>query len=184
MSRFLVYMPNATPHIPDATQRKEVIIPISNVCAKDANLFLQYWQIVKDNTYAHSWRALWVIDYALKKDKSHLDLIIDELYDLLLKTNNNSLLRLGLKIIVLKPIPVNDTAGALLNKCEDLLLNRKIPVGTRVNCLQYIFEFCKAEPDLFNELEYLIDLIKEQNNTAAMKCRIRDIRKEMKQYNN
>lgn len=146
-------------------------------CANDEKTFFEFWTIAKDPTEAYAWRALWILEHTIKKNDALLDLIHEELHTLLLQTDNHSLLRMGLKLIILRPLKTNDTVGHLLNKCEGILLNTKIPIATRVNSLQFIFEFCKVEPGFTNELHVLMDHIAEHESSAGMKARIRLIRK-------
>ncbi len=150
------------------------------VCATNKDAFLSFWVITNDPQQKHAWRALWVIEHAIKRNNKMLDLIFEDLYPLLIKTKNNSILRMGLKLAILRPIPNNDTSGKLLIKCERLLGNSKIPIATRVNSLQFIFELCKTEPDFTKELEALMSHISEHEQSAGMKSRIRLIRKELK----
>lgn len=148
-----------------------------DVSSKDPKVFLAFWEITKDPTETHAWRALWVMEHAIKKNNALLDLIIKELYPLLIQTDNHSLLRIGLKLVIERPITSDDIAGELLNKCEKILLNTKMPIATRANSLQFIFEFCKVEPDFVNELEALMDHIADHESSGGMKSRIRLIRK-------
>ena len=148
-------------------------------CAKDREDFLRFWAVAKDPTEEFAWRALWVLEHAIKKNNALLDLIIEELYPLLIQTDNNSLLRIGLKLVTLRPLSSEDIVGQLLNKCEEILLNTKMPIATRANSLQFIFEFCKVEPDFANELQALIDHIADHEASAGMKARMRLIRKAL-----
>lgn len=172
-------MIDVQPHIPDPIESLEDIAPIIEKCSKDIDTFLAYWKIAKDDSQQHNWRAIWILDHALQKDKQYLDFIINDLYDFLIETDNHSILRIGLKIIIQRPLLSEDKTAELLNKCEDLALNTKIPVGVRVNALQFIYEFCKTEPDFYNELNYLLNHISENENSAAMTSRIQLIRKTM-----
>lgn len=147
------------------------------ICSKDEKAFFTFWEVAKDPKEPFAWRALWVIEHAIKKNDALLDLIIEGLYPLLIQTDNHSLLRIGLKLVIERPITSDDIAGELLNKCEDILLNTKMPIATRANSLQFIFEFCKVEPDFTNELEALIDHIADHETSGGMRARIRHIRK-------
>ncbi len=150
-----------------------------DAAAKDDTVFQEFWAIAQNTSIKNNWRAMWVIDHAVQRNSKRLDQILDELYLLIHETVDNSLLRMGLKLICQRPIPANDLTGKILNKCEDLLLNTKTPIATRVNSLQYIFEFCKIEPDLTNELEALMDHLSEHETTSGIHSRIRIIRKAL-----
>ncbi len=145
----------------------------------DHNTFNLFWNITKKEKKKNCWRAFWIVEKSLAKKPKWLNEILIELYQLMLKTNNNSYERIGLKLICQRPIINDDLASELLNKCEDLALNGKTPIATRTNCLQYIFEFCKMAPVLVNELNIILDHLSEQDNTAGMKSKIRNIRKEI-----
>lgn len=147
------------------------------VAAKDDQAFQDFWAIANDKEVKNNWRALWVIDHAIQRNTQRLDEVLKQLYSLMLETDNHSLLRMGIKLICQRPILANDQSGELLNKCEDILLNTKMPIATRANSLQYIFEFCKIEPDLINELEVLMDHLAENETSGGMTARIRNIRK-------
>jgi len=148
-------------------------------CTEDDRCFLEFWAIAKNPQQKYAWRALWLIEHAIKKKETLLDLILDELYILLVQTNSHSILRMGLKLVILRPLTSTDIVGQLLNKCEEILLDTKMPIATRANSLQFIFEFCKTEPDFINELEVLLDHIAEQETSAGMKSRVRLIRKAL-----
>lgn len=146
-------------------------------CAHNDEAFLTFWQFALDDTQEKSWRALWVVEHAIKKNKAQSHHIFPEIYTLLLNTNNHSILRMGLKLVLLHPIPNNDETGHLLTKCESLVLDSKIPVATRANSLQFMYEFCKIEPELSTELMLLLDHIGQETSSGGMTARIRNIRK-------
>lgn len=172
-------MQDSTQHIIEKGSQLDDVHHIIEACSKDDKLFLEYWDIAKKSTEQYSWRTLWVLEHCIKKNNAQIDLILDELYVLLSKTNNHSILRIGLNLVIQRPLPADDIIVEILNKCEDYLLNPKIPIATRVNSLQFIYEFCKTEPDFFNELEVIIEQIATHESSAGMKSRIRRIRKEM-----
>lgn len=150
-----------------------------DVCAKDEEATLAFWEVAKDAEQKNNWRALWIIEHAIKKTPALLDLILDELYELLISSSNHSLLRIGLKMVIQRPLKNEDITGHLLNKCEEVLLDTKMPVGTRANSLQFIYEFCKMEPDFGNELEALMEHIAQHESSNAMGSRIKQIRKAL-----
>ena len=146
-------------------------------CAHNDEAFLTFWQFALDDTQEKSWRALWVIEHAIKKNKAQSQHIFPRIYHLLLSTSNHSILRMGLKLVLLRPIPDNDDAGHLFNKCEEIVLDKKMPIATRANSLQFMYEFCKKEAELANELMLLLDFIAQQESSGGMTTRIRNIRK-------
>lgn len=166
-------------HIFDKSLQLDDIHAWMDICAKDKEALLSFWDVAKDPHQKYNWRALWIIEHAIKKTPSLLDIIIDELYILLVSTENHSLLRIGLKLVIQRPLKTEDIAGELLNKCETLLLNTKMPIATRANSLQFIFEFCKIEPDFSNELKVLIDHITDHETSSGMRSRIRHIKKAL-----
>lgn len=152
------------------------------VASKDPKVFKEFWEIAQKDEEPYAWRALWIIEHAIQKNKSLLDNIYSDLLLLIIRTENNSFLRIGLKIINLKPVEESDTSGRLLMKCEKILLNPKIPIATRANALQFFFEFCKTVPELIPELKVLMEHLEEQEGSSGMKARFRIIRKTLKMY--
>lgn len=153
-----------------------------DICSKDKVRFYEFWTIAQDPDEKYAWRALWVIEHACTKNTELLDIILLDLYKFLHTTNNNSLLRIGLKLINMRPALLTDDAGRLLTKSETLLLDPKVPVATRANALFYIFQMCKQEHELANELEIMINHIEENGSSAAFRSRFRIIRKEIKKW--
>jgi len=147
------------------------------VVASDATFFHDFWALAKDENVPNHWRALWVIEHAIKINPQLLEEIIDPLYHLMIESTNNSLLRIGLKLICQRPVPANELSVQLLNKCEDLLLSSKTPIATRANSLEYLFAFCKTAPDFIQELESIMDHLAQQDNSSGMKARMRHIQK-------
>jgi hypothetical protein len=150
-----------------------------DACANNQEAFMAFWKIAQDKNQKNNWRALWVIEHAIQKNKDNINLILPELFKLLVETDNNSIMRIGLKLAIIHPLKEDDIIGELLNKCEGLLLNTKTPIATRANSLQFIFEFCKIEPDFTNELKAILDHIGEHESSGGMKSRIRIINKAL-----
>ena len=148
-----------------------------DIASKDKAVFNTFWEITKGDKYENNWRALWIIENAIKKDKNLLNDILFELYQLIVSTDNNSLRRMALKLICKKTIINDDISSKVLNKCESFILNNKIPVAVRANAIQYFYQFCKIEKDLINELIIILDHISEQENTPAMISKIKNTRK-------
>lgn len=146
-------------------------------CSKNDEAFLSFWQFAQDHHQEKSWRALWVIEHAIKKNRDQAHHIFPDLYPLLIKTDNHSILRMGFKLVLLRPIPNSDEAGELLVKAEQITLNSKMPIATRANSLQFMFEFCKVEPELAQEVELILDHLSEHENSGGITARIRNIRK-------
>ena len=166
-------------HIFDKAYQSDEYRHWMTVCAKDAKIFLEFWSVAKDPNVKLAWRALWIMEHAVKKNDTLLDLILEELYLLLVQTDNHSILRMGLKLVILRPLNNDEIGVKLLNKCEEILLNTKMPIATRANSLQYIFEFCKIEKDFINELQSIIDHISDHETSSGMKARIRIIKKAL-----
>ena len=146
-------------------------------CSKNPEAFLAFWHFALEEKHEKCWRALWVVEHAIYRNKAQTDLIFPEIYSLLVKTSNHSLLRMGLKLVLLRPIPPSDECGQILAKCEMLIFDKQTPIATRANALQFMYEFCKIEPALAPELELLIEHLQEQNPAGGLKARIRHIRK-------
>lgn len=152
------------------------------LASQDKDVFLKFWAIAQDTSEKYAWRALWVIEHAIIKQDHLLDIIISDLQILVLHSQNNSILRIGLKLICKRPIPNTDIAGHLLSKCETLLLDTKVPIATRANALLFFYEFCKVERALSNELILIIEHLESYESSAGMKARFRMIKKEFSKW--
>ncbi|MDA3817763.1 MAG: hypothetical protein PF486_10330 [Prolixibacteraceae bacterium] len=144
----------------------------------DRDLFMTLWKHVRQNPKGKTWRLLWILEHATEKDNTFITPILDELYDLVLQTENDSYLRIGLKMIMRCPIN-EDYAGALLDKCIEWINNSKMKVGTRAMGLEFFFRICMLYPEMAPELLAIIDEHMERSPSAGLKSRMQQIRKQL-----
>lgn len=155
---------------------KHEIIEIAKMAIEDIDILGDIWNITLSDK-KNSWRAAWILDYINELSPRTIDLLIPEMIKNIISINNNSKSRHILKIISSRKIDKN-IAGEFINFCFDTLIDNKIPVAVRVHAMQILADFCFHEPDLKNELKYIIEDLTPYNS-PAFKARARRVLKQL-----
>lgn len=147
--------------------------------SKDQELFLLMWEIINEMDEKDSWRIMWILDHATKKDNTFIFDILDELYVKVMNTNNESFLRIGMNLIMRCPIN-EDFAGEMLDKCVVWMHETKKKMSTQVMGLEFFYRVCLLYPEMKPELLAHMDDISARNPASAgLRVRLRDIRKKL-----
>lgn len=99
-----------------------------------------------------SWHAAWVTE-KLHEQYPHLfsPRMLDEVVDILLQTNNDSIRRHLLCILRVADLPDRLPVG-LINKAFEWILSEKIAVAVKSLSIHYLLKVCSAEKELLPEL--------------------------------
>lgn len=143
--------------------------------ANEPELFDLVWELVKEKKPEKSWRYMWVLDHATEKSNRKLLPIIDEVYEMLMKTENESFIRHAMKLILRCPIH-EDYIGALLERCIGWMNSPKAKISTQALGLEFFYKVCLLYPEMKPELEAYLDEMLDRSPSAGMKIRIRQIR--------
>lgn len=146
--------------------------------ANDQKLFTTIWEMSKEQPAKDAWRLLWVLDHATEKKNGFIFPILDERYQKVLKTDNESYIRQAMKLILRCPI-IEDYAGELLDRCIGWMNNPKAKISSQGLGLEFFYRVCQLYPEMAPELIAIIEEMIERQPSAGMKVRLRQIRKKL-----
>lgn len=146
--------------------------------AEERELFLLLWEIIKSKPESESWRMMWILDHGSEKNNRFILPILNEIYDRLLKSNNESFIRHAMKLILRCPIN-EDYAGELLDRCIGWMNDPKAKVSSQGLGLEFFYRVCQLYPEMKPELLAHIDEIEERSPSAGMKVMLREIRAKL-----
>ena len=107
---------------------------------------------VFDEDYRVARSALWGLTKASDKELSELQLLMNELIDLAMKTDNSSVRRLTLNVIERLKMKEEELRTDFLDFCLEHLLNVEEFPGIQAVCAKLAFRMCKFYPELMDEL--------------------------------
>lgn len=132
------------------------------------------WEIIKERKESESWRVLWILDHATEKENHNIFPILQELYELVLNTKNESFIRHAMKLILRCPIN-EDYAGELLDKCIKWMNDPKAKISSQALGLEFFYRVCLLYPDMIPELSAHIYAIMERSPSAGYRMRLKEI---------
>ena len=107
---------------------------------------------VFDKDYRVARSALWGLTKASDNELSELQLLMNELIDLAMKTENPSVRRLALNVIERLKMKEEELRTDFLDFCLEHLLNVEEFPGIQAVCAKLAFRMCKFYPELMDEL--------------------------------
>lgn len=107
---------------------------------------------VFDKDYRVARSALWGLTKASDMELSELQLLMNELIDLAMKTENPSVRRLTLNVIERLKMKEEELRTDFLDFCLEHLLNVEEFPGIQAVCAKLAFRMCKFYPELMDEL--------------------------------
>ena len=107
---------------------------------------------VFDEDYRVARSALWGLTKASDMELSELQLLMNELIDQAMKTDNSSVRRLTLNVIERLTIHEDDLRTDFLDFCLEHLLNVEEFPGIQAVCAKLAFRMCKFYSELMDEL--------------------------------
>jgi hypothetical protein len=144
----------------------------------EQDFFMAIWEIAREMPFSKAWRLLWILDHATEKKNTFIFPILNDLYQLVLKTNNESYIRQSMKLILRCPV-VEEYAGELLDRCVGWMNDPKSKISSQVLGLEYFFKTCQLYPEMAPELLAHIDDIMERSPSAGYTIRLNQIRKQL-----
>jgi hypothetical protein len=147
---------------------------------REQSFFNSIWDIAKEIPFDKSWRLLWILDHATDKRNDFILPILDELYQIVLATNNESYIRMGLTLILKCPI-VDDYISALLDRCVVWMNDPKAKISSQVLGLEFFFRSCLKYPEMSPELIANINDMLERSPSAGYKHRLLKIRSKLEE---
>lgn len=112
--------------------------------------FAKKYVFDQDSMVARS--ALWGLTKASKAELAPLKVMLDELIDLAMHTENSSVRRLSLNIIERLKMDVDDLRTDFLDFCLEHMASLKEFSGIQSVCMKLAFHMCSFYPELMEEL--------------------------------
>lgn len=95
--------------------------------------------------------ALWGLTKATKEELSQLRVVLGELIDLALRTENSSVRRLTLSVVERLKMDEEDLRTDFLDFCLEHMVSIKELPGIQTICMKLAFRMCKFYPELMDE---------------------------------
>ena len=152
-----------------ATNLREVEETYQEVKAKGDFLgFAQQYAFDSDARVARD--ALCGLTQATNEELSALQVILNDLIDQAMKTDNSSVRRLTLNIIERLKIDKDDLRTDFIDFCFNHMLNLEEPSGIQSICMKLACRMCRFYPELKDELRRTLEGMEIEYYKPAIKC--------------
>lgn len=113
--------------------------------------------------------ALWGLTKASKEELAQLQVILNDLIDLAMRTENSSVRRLSLNIIERLEIKEDDLRTDFLDFCFDHMMDVEEFPGVQSLCMKLTFRMCRFYPELMDELKRTLEAMEIEYYKPAVK---------------
>ena len=125
---------------------------------------------VFDSDYRVARSALWGLTKSTNEELSELQVILNELIDQAIQTENSSVRRLTLNIIERLSMDEDDLRTDFLDFCfEHMACIEEFP-GIQTLCMKLAYRMCTFYPELMNELKRTLEAMEIDYYKPAVKC--------------
>ena len=114
--------------------------------------------------------ALWGLTKASKEELAQLQVILNELINQAMQTENSSVRRLSLNIIERLEMSENDLRTDFLDFCFEHMIDVEELPGIQSVCMKLAFRMCKFYPELMDELKRTLEAMEIDYYKPAVKC--------------
>ncbi len=142
----------------------------------DKNLPL-LMEVALTGTPRHRWRAAFVADLIERMRPGLLHPWIEAITQKLAAETHSGCLRQYLKTISLYPIR-QEHQGFLADYCLELL-DKKVPPAVKAHAMQILYHLSEMQPDLKPELLEVFGFLLEQNESAGINARARNLARKL-----
>ena len=125
---------------------------------------------VFDKDYRVARSALWGLTKATDEELSELQVILNELIDQAMQTDNSSVRRLTLNIIERLKMDEDDLRTDFLDFCFEHMVNIEEFPGIQTLSMKLAYRMCTFYPELMDELKRTIDTMEIAYYKPAVKC--------------
>jgi len=129
--------------------------------------FARQYAFSQDYRVARS--ALWGLTKACKDELSQLQVILNELIDQAIRTDNSSVRRLSLNIVERLEMSEDDLRMDFLDFCFEHMLDVGEFPGIQSVCMKLAFRMCKYYPELMDELKRTLEAMEIDYYKPAVK---------------
>ena len=130
--------------------------------------FARKYAFSQDYRVARS--ALWGLTKASKEELSQLQLILNEVIDQAMLTENSSVRRLSLNIVERLELDEEDLRTDFLDFCFEHMMDVEEFPGIQSVCMKLAFRMCKYYPELMDELKRTLEAMEIDYYKPAVKC--------------
>ncbi len=127
-------------------------------------------QYIFDRDYRVARSALWGLTKASKDELSQLQIILNELIDQAMQTDNSSVRRLSLNIVERLELNEEDLRTDFLDFCFEHMMDVEEFPGIQSICMKLAFRMCKYYPELMDELKRTLEAMEIDYYKPAVKC--------------
>ena len=130
--------------------------------------FARQYAFSQDYRVARS--ALWGLTKASKEELSQLQVILNELMNQAMQTDNSSVRRLSLNVVERLNMSEDDLCTDFLDFCLDHMMDVEEFSGIQSVCMKLAFRICKFYPELMDELKRTLEAMEIDYYKPAVKC--------------
>ena len=130
--------------------------------------FARRYAFSEDYLVARS--ALWGLTKASKEELAQLQMILNELINQAMQTDNSSVRRLSLNIVERLEMKEDDLRTDFLDFCFEHMINVEEFPGIQSVCMKLAFRMCKFYPELMDELKRILEAMEIDYYKPAVKC--------------
>ena len=135
--------------------------------SSDFLVFAHRYVFSEDYLVARS--ALWGLTKASKEELAQLQVILNELINHAMQTENSSIRRLSLNIIERLEMSENDLRTDFLDFCFEHMIDVEELPGIQSVCMKLAFRMCKFYPELMDELKRTLEAMEIDYYKPAVK---------------
>ena len=125
---------------------------------------------VFDSDYRVARSALWGLTRATDGELSELQVILNELIDQAMQTENSSVRRLTLNIIERLKMDEDNLRTDFLNFCFEHMVSIEEYPGIQTLCMKLAYRMCSFYPELMDELKRTLVAMEINYYKPAVKC--------------
>ena len=114
--------------------------------------------------------ALWGLTKAHKEELSQLQVILNEMIDQAMQTENSSVRRLSLNVVERLQFSEDDLRTDFLDFCFEHMIDVEEYPGIQSVCMKLAFRMCKFYPELMDELKRTLEAMEIDYYKPAVKC--------------
>jgi len=129
--------------------------------------FARKYAFSQDYRVARS--ALWGLTKAIKEELSQLQVILNELIEQAMQTDNSSVRRLSLNVVERLEMSEDDLRTDFLDFCFEHMIDVEEFPGIQSVCMKLAFRMCKYYPELMDELKRTIEAMEIDYYKPAVK---------------
>ena len=123
-----------------------------------------------DSDYRVARSALWGLTKATNEELSDLQVILNELIDKAMQTENSSVRRLTLNIIERLTLEEDDMRTDFLDFCFEHMVSIEEYPGIQTLCMKLAYRMCTFYPELMDELKRTLEAMEIEYYKPAVKC--------------